>query len=53
MPGSDIRLIREGLCIYGHGPLERRDRYGWCEQCHGGYSLAGKVFTLHFELKSR
>lgn len=42
----DINLIREGLCPHGHGPLDRRDDHGWCEECACGFSIDPKTVTL-------
>jgi len=53
MPGADLRLIREGLCPHGHGPLERRDDYGWCAECSAGWSITASTFAVHFEFEFR
>jgi hypothetical protein len=44
--------LKEGLCPRGHGPLDRRYDHGWCEECHIGWSIEGKTFTVHFDFKS-
>lgn len=31
--------VSEGQCPRGHGELERRDAYGWCETCRIGYRM--------------
>lgn len=50
---GDLRLIREGLCPERHGPLVRRDDYGWCEVCEAGFSIAGDFFTVFVEVGPR
>ncbi|WCO67891.1 hypothetical protein PO878_04030 [Iamia majanohamensis] len=42
--------LAEGLCPTHLTPLERRDDYGWCEDCGYGHSLHGGQHTAHVEV---
>jgi hypothetical protein len=39
-------LLIEGQCPYGHGPLERRGRWGACDTCGVGFAAQGETVSL-------
>lgn len=50
----DNRRLREGLCPQPDHrvPLERRDDYGWCEECELGWSLTPDAVYMHVAVKT-
>ena len=47
-----ISNIIEGVCPTCETPLERRDDYGWCEECAMGYSIGDGHFAVHLVPRS-
>ena len=40
-----LEWLREGLCPIHGMLLTRREEFGWCERCDGGWAMSGDVVT--------